>query len=68
MQTGTGKANAVWDSLKIASGDLIAILDADISVDPETIPKFLKLLNLTAADFVMNKINLSNGKRVYEKN
>ena len=52
MQTGTGKANAVWDSLKIASGDLIAILDADISVDPETIPKFFKIIEFNHADFV----------------
>lgn len=52
MQTGTGKANAVWESLSLASGDLIAILDADISVEPETIPKFFEIIENNHADFV----------------
>ena len=51
-QTKTGKANAVWESLDIASGDLIAILDADISVDPETIPDFFDIIDNNEADFV----------------
>jgi hypothetical protein len=52
MQSGTGKANAVWDSLNLASGDFIAILDADISVEPETIPKFFEIIENNHADFV----------------
>lgn len=51
-QTKTGKANAVWESLNVASGDLIAILDADISVDPETIPDFFEIIDRNDADFV----------------
>ena len=40
-----GKANAIW---KIRRGkyELIAILDSDLSVDPETLHIFLKSLNL----------------------
>lgn len=60
QQTKNGKANAVWESLDICTGDLIAILDADISVDPEVLPEFFKLLDDNKADFV-------NGTRlVYE--
>ena len=59
-QTKTGKANAVWESLDKASGDLIAILDADLSVDPETIPDFFEIIDQNEADFV-------NGTRlIYE--
>lgn len=60
QQTKNGKANAVWESLDICTGDFIAILDADISVDPEVLPEFFKLLDDNKADFV-------NGTRlVYE--
>ena len=30
----------LYGRVRLATGDLIAILDADISVDPETIPDF----------------------------
>ena len=33
-QTKNGKANAIWESLELVSGDVIAILDSDLSVDP----------------------------------
>ena len=39
-QTKNGKANAVWEALNVVENDLIAILDADISVDPETLMIF----------------------------
>ena len=42
-QTKNGKANAVWEAIEISSGDILAILDSDISVDPETLTDFLKL-------------------------
>ena len=59
MQTGQGKANAVWDSLKVSSGEIIAILDADISVDPEELEHFFDIIE-NHADFV-------NGTRlIYE--
>lgn len=56
----TGKANAVWDALKISNGELIAILDADISVDPKVLPNFFEIIERNSADFV-------NGTRlIYE--
>lgn len=59
-QSKKGKANAVWEALNVIENDLIAILDADISVDPETLIEFFEILENNKADFV-------NGTRlVYE--
>lgn len=59
-QSRTGKANAVWESLEFVNGDFVAILDADISVDPETLDSFFEILENNNADFV-------NGSRlIYE--
>ena len=59
-QTKKGKANAVWEALQIVENDVIAILDADISVDPETLVDFFQIIENNNADFV-------NGTRlVYE--
>ena len=59
-QTGKGKANAVWESFEFVRGDIVAILDADISVDPETLTDFFKIIESNNADFV-------NGTRlIYE--
>jgi len=52
VQTGKGKANAVWEAADRAKGDVLAILDADISVDPETIPDFFEIIKKNNADFV----------------
>ena len=41
-QSKNGKANAVWEAIEQAKYDAIAILDADISVDPEELTNFLK--------------------------
>tara|TARA_B100001996_G_scaffold44641_1_gene32249 strand:- start:5084 stop:6391 length:1308 start_codon:yes stop_codon:yes gene_type:complete len=51
-QTKNGKANAVWEALNISTGEIIAILDADISVDPEKLTEFFKIISLNRADFV----------------
>ncbi len=60
QQSKNGKANAVWEALDISEGDIIAILDADISVDPEELPKFFEIIEKNQADFV-------NGTRlIYE--
>ncbi len=59
-QSKTGKANAVWESLPLVTGDLVAILDADISVEPETLDDFFNIIETNNADFV-------NGTRlIYE--
>ena len=51
-QTKNGKANAVWEALNVVENDLIAILDADISVDPETLSDFFDIIEKNNADFV----------------
>lgn len=52
VQSGRGKANAVWEALEKVEAEAVAILDADISVDPETIPSFFEILENNKADFV----------------
>lgn len=52
VQSGKGKANAVWEAAERANGEVLAILDADISVDPETIPDFFEIMEKNNADFV----------------
>tara|TARA_Y100000591_G_scaffold326435_1_gene349100 strand:+ start:4601 stop:5899 length:1299 start_codon:yes stop_codon:yes gene_type:complete len=60
MQSETGKANAVWEALEVVENEVIAILDADISVEPETLVDFFQIIEKNSADFV-------NGTRlVYE--
>jgi len=39
-QTKNGKANAVWEAVEASSHDLLAILDSDQSVDPETLTEY----------------------------
>ncbi len=51
-QSENGKANAVWEALDICKGDVIAILDADISVEPEKLTDFFEIIELDRADFV----------------
>ena len=60
IQSQTGKANAVWEALNVVENEVIAILDADISVEPETLVDFFQIIEKNSADFV-------NGTRlVYE--
>tara|TARA_B100000131_G_scaffold30069_1_gene28183 strand:- start:1818 stop:3113 length:1296 start_codon:yes stop_codon:yes gene_type:complete len=59
-QSGNGKANAIWEALEFTTGDIISILDADISVEPETLTYFFDIVENNHADFV-------NGTRlIYE--
>ena len=51
-QTGKGKANAVWEAVEEASKEVIVILDADISVNPETIVQFSSVIDTGKASFV----------------
>ncbi|MEX1247788.1 MAG: glycosyltransferase [Anaerolineales bacterium] len=50
-QAGVGKADAVWQGFKIASGDILMILDADLSVPPEDLSRFYAALTTGKADF-----------------
>lgn len=47
-----GKANAVRKGFEIASGEILMILDADLTVPPEDLPKFYDVLASGKADFV----------------
>ena len=51
-QTLNGKANAVWEAIEQSSGELVAILDADLSVDPELLTEFFSLIESNRCDFV----------------
>ncbi len=40
VQDGIGKADAVWKGFSAAQNDILMILDADLTVRPEDLPKF----------------------------
>jgi SAM-dependent methyltransferase len=50
--TNHGKANAVRAGFDAARNDVLMILDADMTVRPEDLPKFLEPLQNGTADFV----------------
>ena len=50
QQTGKGKGNALACGFRVATGDIIVMLDADGSTDPAEIPRFVAAL-MTGADF-----------------
>ncbi len=52
QQKGKGKADAVREGYKIASGDILMILDADLTVPPEDLPKFYNAIASGKGDFV----------------
>jgi glycosyltransferase involved in cell wall biosynthesis len=51
-QPGVGKADAVYFGLDYASGDLLIILDADLSIDPEVLNDFLNILLTQQGTFI----------------
>jgi len=51
-QTGKGKGNAVREGFEIASGDVLMILDADLTTPPEDLPKFYKALSYRRGEFI----------------
>lgn len=57
IQDGEGKADAVRKGFSVARGDIFMILDADLSVSPEELPKFYNVL-------VAGKGELVNGSRL----
>lgn len=50
-QEGRGKGDAVRQAFAKATGDVLLILDADLTVPPEDLPRFLKMLTSGKADF-----------------
>ncbi len=51
-QTGRGKGDAVRLGFAAASGDVLMILDADITVPPEALPRFLEVMIRGEGEFV----------------
>lgn len=56
-QTGVGKGDAVRLGFDKANGDILIILDADLSVPPEELPRFIRLLQTNSCEF-------ANGSRL----
>lgn len=52
QQTGTGKGNAVREGFAQARGDILIILDADLTMPPEELAKFYEVLASGKGDFV----------------
>ncbi len=52
QQTGVGKGDAVRLGFSQASGDILMILDADLTVSPEDLPIFYEALCSQKAEFV----------------
>jgi len=51
-QPGKGKGDAVRTGFDAATGDILMILDADITVPPEDLPRFYQLIADGSAEFV----------------
>jgi hypothetical protein len=52
QQTGRGKVDAVRLGFSQASGDLLTILDADLTMPPELLPRFIDAYSRGLGDFV----------------
>jgi len=50
-QTGKGKGNAVREAFAVASKDILIILDADQTVPPEDLPRFVEALTTGRVEF-----------------
>lgn len=57
QQTGVGKADAVRIGFERATGELLTILDADLTMPPELLPRFIDAYRNGVADFI-------NGSRI----
>lgn len=51
-QSEKGKGNAVREAFEIAQGDILMILDADLTTPPEDMPKFYEALSLHKGEFI----------------
>jgi SAM-dependent methyltransferase len=51
-QPGTGKADAVFAAMNSARGDVLMILDADLTMPPEQLPKFWEAIRSGKGEFV----------------
>lgn len=51
-QTGKGKGDAVRKGFAEATGDILMILDADLTVPPEDLPRFFEAIATQKGDFI----------------
>lgn len=51
-QDGRGKADAVWKGFDMARGDVLMILDADLTMPPEQLPKFYNAIASGKGEFI----------------
>jgi len=51
-QPGKGKADAVYTGFDAATGDVLMILDADLTMPPEQLPKFWEAIRSGKGEFV----------------
>lgn len=51
-QTGKGKGDAVRKGFAMATGDILTILDADLTMPPEDLPKFYNAIASGKGDFI----------------
>lgn len=51
-QTGKGKGNAVREGFEVATGDVLMILDADLTTPPEDMVKFYEALVKNRGEFI----------------
>ena len=51
-QPGKGKADAVFTAFDAARGDVLMILDADLTMPPEQLPKFYEALRSGKGEFI----------------
>lgn len=52
QQSGKGKGNAVREAFDKAAGDILMILDADLTTPPEDMPKFYEALASNKGEFI----------------
>jgi SAM-dependent methyltransferase len=52
-QDGAGKGDAVRKGFDLATGDVLMILDGDLTTPPETLPRFYRALVEGKGDFIM---------------
>ncbi len=52
VQDGEGKGDAVRKGFSLANGDILMILDADLTVSPEDLPKFYRALSEDHGEFI----------------
>jgi len=56
-QSGTGKGNAVREAFEAAGGEILMILDADLTMPPEELPKYYRAV-------ASGKAEVANGVRL----